>query len=395
MPDIKIKFMAQALELAKRGLFSADPNPRVGCIIVKEDQVIGKGYHPRAGAQHAEQMALAAAGAGAKNSDVYITLEPCAHQGRTESCTKLLIQAGVRTVCVATADPNPLVAGKGLAMLRQAGIKVETGIMDKPARELNIGFINRHQFGRPWVRCKIAMSLDGATSHPHTANTKKDTQKDARKDTRKEKWITAQEARLNVHFWRARSSAVISSAKSVAADHSRLNARLPLTDSERLHQPLRIVLDSRFELPPNALFFKTPGAKLWVGAEDTPLPPRVPAETEMIRLPTETSKTQHISLSALLKELTAREINEVLVESGKTLIASFFRQNLADEFILYMAPHFWGLEGFGGTEQQNINGQSSHSSSGFPIFEWNDIRFWGKDLRLTLRPRRAEITTAT
>ena len=370
MADSNIRFMAEALQLARHGLYSTHPNPRVGCLILKRDIVIGRGFHLQRGQAHAEQMALQEAGAAAQGATVYVNLEPCAHQGHTESCAAALVKAGVRKVYAATLDPNPLVAGKGLTMLRQAGIEVETGILEGAARDLNIGFMHRFERGRPWVRCKLAASLDGATAIPNYDN-----------QAKQDKWITSENARQDVHRWRARSAAIVSSAASVSADNARLNARPDLAGAQEekaLTQPLRVLLDSRFRLTPDAAFFQAQGPKLWIGAEGAKPPPKAPAETEIMRLPTNTA--EKLRLSALMEELTRREINELLVEAGAELAASFLNAELVDELILYVAPRLLG------TGAPPLIKTKFMAKKEEVQFEWKDVRFFGQDLRLVLQP---------
>ena len=221
--------MAQALRLAERGLYTTSPNPRVGCVLVRDGKMLGEGWHHRAGEPHAEVLALLAAGEQARGANAYVTLEPCSHHGRTPPCADALIAAGVARVVVAVQDPNPQVAGQGLAKLRAAGIVVESGLMEAAARELNIGFFARMTRGRPWVRSKIAMSLDGRTALNNGTS----------------KWITSAAARQDVQHWRARSCAVLTGIGTVLADNPQLNVR----DAETSRQPLRVVLDSQLRLP--------------------------------------------------------------------------------------------------------------------------------------------------
>ena len=256
-----------------------------------------------------------------------------------------------------------------MTILRQAGIEVETGILENAARKLNIGFVHRFEHGRPWIRCKLATSLDGATTFPkNTSQPKQD------------RWITGESARQNAHQWRARSAAIVSSARTVAADNARLNARPRLLKDQVQVQPLRILLDSRFALATDAAFFQTPGAKLWLGAQGTPQPKEVPADTDVMYLPTDAE--HRLSLAALMEELARRAINELWVEAGPTLTASFLKEELVDELILYMAPRLLGND-------------TSVVTRGIPTaeeikFEWKDTCFFGSDLRIRLKALRKQ-----
>ncbi|HLQ24316.1 MAG TPA: bifunctional diaminohydroxyphosphoribosylaminopyrimidine deaminase/5-amino-6-(5-phosphoribosylamino)uracil reductase RibD [Acidiferrobacterales bacterium] len=312
--------MARALALAQRGLYTTDPNPRVGCVIVKHGAIVGEGWHVRAGEAHAEIHALRAAGDNARGATAYVTLEPCCHYARTPPCTRALINAGVARVVSAMQDPNPQVAGKGAAALMQANIEVKTGLMQTEAEALNPGFISRMRRGRPYVRAKIAASLDGRTAT-------------ARGES---KWITGAAARADVHAWRARSSAVVTGIGTVLADDPALTVRVIPTE----RQPLRVVVDSRLRLPKAAKLLAAPGA-LVVAADPNPdatLTLRQ-AGAEIICLP---QAGGQVDLPALMQYLAAREVNEVLLEAGPTLCGAMLLAGLIDQLVLYFAPCLLG-----------------------------------------------------
>lgn len=366
--------MLKALELAKKGLYSTSPNPRVGCVIIKNEVQVGGGWHTKAGEAHAELMALQQAGCQAEGSDLYITLEPCCHQGATPPCTDALIKAKVDRIYVAMLDPNPLVHGKGIAKLKAAGINVESGFLVEEAMKLNKGFINRYTKARPWVRVKIAQSLDGATAFNPPPN-HRDNQ---------DRWITGKEAREDVHHWRAQSCAILGGSSSIRVDNSRLNAR-PRKASlgiavENLVQPLRIVLDSQFKLDPNLNFFTTKGPKLWVGTSPvaaSKLKKTFPSECKTIILP---KNKKRVHLGKLMEYLAAKGINELMVESGPTLASSFFDEKLVDEFILYISPCIMGTKTMPMVKYKINSMRESYK------FSISDKKMFGEDIRLILHP---------
>jgi diaminohydroxyphosphoribosylaminopyrimidine deaminase/5-amino-6-(5-phosphoribosylamino)uracil reductase len=315
------RHMARAIHLAERGLYTTDPNPRVGCVLVNGGDVVGEGWHERAGEPHAEVMALRAAGQRARGATAYVSLEPCSHHGRTPPCADALINAGVARVVAAMQDPNPLVAGQGLARLQAAGIAVENGVLSTQAAALNPGFIKRMKCGRPWVRLKLAASLDGRTALASGES----------------QWITGEEARADVHRLRARSSAIVTGAATVLADDPSLTARL---DDEVL-QPLRVVLDARLQTPPTARLLSLPGRTLICTLNaNTPAADALRAAgAEVVAV---AGEGERIALPSLLDLLGQRHINEVMVESGPTLAGAFVQAGLVDELILYLAPHLLG-----------------------------------------------------
>lgn len=314
-------FMQHALVLAEHGLFSTTPNPRVGCVLVQGNVIVGEGWHVRAGEPHAEVHALAAAGAKARGATAYVTLEPCAHHGRTPPCAEALIAAGVSHVVVAMTDPNPQVAGRGLEMLRAAGIDTAEGLLAAEAHELNIGFITRMTRGRPWLRLKIAASLDG-----HTALKNGQSQ-----------WITSAAARQDGHRWRARACALLTGIGTVAGDDPQLNVRGVKTE----RQPLKIILDSRLELSPDARLFADGAPVLVVSALDdkSKAQPLLDKGAEWLCLP---NAAGHIDLPQLMQELGRRGLNEIHSEAGATLNGAFIAAGLVDELLLYLAPCLLG-----------------------------------------------------
>jgi len=317
-------YMAHALRLAERGLFTTDPNPRVGCVLVRDDEVIGEGWHERAGEAHAEIIALRAAGDRAAGATAYVTLEPCCHQGRTPPCTDALIGAGLGRVVVAMEDPNPLVAGKGLQVLQQAGIETVAGVLAAEAGKLNPGFVMRMRQGRPWVRCKLAMSLDGRTAMANGES----------------RWISGKRSRLDVHKLRARSAAIMTGIGTVLADDPSLTVRLGDTDAIDRH-PLRVVLDSELRMPADAKLLALPGETLIItGVSDPEKEARLRQDTVSIKtLPMEQGR---LDLAAVLHYLGELQINEVHLEAGATLCGALLVAGLVDELVIYMAPHLMG-----------------------------------------------------
>lgn len=312
-------FMARALQLARRGLYSATPNPRVGCVIVRDGKVIGEGWHEQAGLPHAEAVALAAivgAGDAAKGATVYVTLEPCSHFGRTPPCADALIGAGVVRVVTAMPDPNPLVAGQGLARMAAAGIEVASGLLEAEATELNIGFVSRMTRGRPWLRLKVAASLDGKTALNNGVS----------------QWITGPDARRDAHAWRARSCAVLTGIGTVRDDNPRLTVR----EVRTTRQPLKVVIDSRLDVSPDAAVLEGGNVLIAAAQDDAVRRKTLSARgAEIVMLPNAQGK---VELSSLLRELGRRGINEVLVEAGTRLNGSLLREGCVDELLIYQAP---------------------------------------------------------
>lgn len=332
--------MAQALQLAERGLCTTHPNPRVGCVIVNQGQIVGQGWHQRAGEPHAEIHALREAGAQARQATVYVTLEPCCHYGRTPPCTLALIQAQVARVVIAMPDPNPVVAGKGIAELQAAGIAVAVGLLAEQARQLNRGFIQRMQQQRPWVRCKLAMSLDGRTAMASGES----------------QWITSPEARIDAHRWRARSSGIMTSISTVLADDPALTVRLPAAEAQRLawaaygQPPLRIVLDAALKMPPACRLTREPGRIIVITCNTDPNQQAalIKQGIEIAVIPANPHQPQHLDLKAVLAYLAQQQaMNEILLEAGATLNGALLQAGLIDELIIYMAPHLLGHQARG------------------------------------------------
>ncbi|ATH79384.1 bifunctional diaminohydroxyphosphoribosylaminopyrimidine deaminase/5-amino-6-(5-phosphoribosylamino)uracil reductase RibD [Halomonas sp. BC2] len=332
------RFMARALKLARHGLYTTDPNPRVGCVIVRYDrsaegQVVGEGYHLRAGEPHAEVHALAAAGEQARGATAYVTLEPCSHTGRTGPCAVALANAGVGRVVVAMEDPNPQVSGRGIAHLKAAGIEVHVGLLEQDARALNPGFVSRMQSRRPFVRLKMAMSLDGRTAM----------------GSGESQWITGPQARTQVQRLRARSSAILSGVESMIMDDARLTVRaeqlaLPQADEIVLRQPLRVILDSRLRLPLAAACLREPGRTLIITTDQHSPDKRQRLEAagaEIQVLPS--AADGRVELADMLRWLADNEqVNELLVETGATLAGALLDAQLVDELQLFVAPTLLG-----------------------------------------------------
>ena len=320
-------YMARAIELARKGLYTTHPNPRVGCAIVRDGQIVGEGWHVRAGEPHAEVHALRAAGALARGATAYVTLEPCSHHGRTPPCAEGLVNAGVARVVAAMQDPNPEVAGRGLKRLADAGIEVRCGVLESQARALNQGFLKRMEHGLPFVRVKLAMSLDGRTAMASGES----------------QWITGPAARSAVQRLRAQASVVITGADTVLADGARLTVRADELglDAEQTalamsRAPLRVLIDGRLRVPLDAPFFKAGPALV-----ATCVPPAEQYRTgpECLVIPGENGQ---IDLRQLLLALAARDVNEVLVEAGPRLAGAFAEQGLVDEYQIFIAAKFLG-----------------------------------------------------
>jgi diaminohydroxyphosphoribosylaminopyrimidine deaminase/5-amino-6-(5-phosphoribosylamino)uracil reductase len=351
-------FMARALVLARRGLFTTTPNPRVGCVLARDGVILGEGWHERAGEAHAEVRALAAAGPKAAGATAYVTLEPCCHQGRTPPCSEALIGAGVRRVVAAMRDPNPLVGGEGLSRLAQAGVFVECGLLEAQARELNIGFVARMTRGRPWLRLKVAASLDGRTALANGQS----------------QWITGPEARRDGHRWRARACAIITGAGTVRDDDPSLTVREVSTP----RQPLRVIVDSRLETRPTARAL-IGGNTLVVCAE--PDAERAAAlrhaGAEVLSLSGSDGK---VDLRALMIELARRGCNEIHGEAGAGLSGAMIAAGLADEVLAYFAPTLLGATARGMFELPGLADLTERRDA-----HMADVRRTGADLRIVFR----------
>jgi diaminohydroxyphosphoribosylaminopyrimidine deaminase / 5-amino-6-(5-phosphoribosylamino)uracil reductase len=359
--------MTRALELASRGVATSQPNPRVGCVLVRDGHIVGEGWHERAGGPHAEAMALERAVGAVAGATAYVTLEPCNHHGRTPPCTEALINAGVKRVVYAVDDPNPLVNGSGARRLREAGVQVQSGLMESQAIELNAGFIKRMRQGLPLIRLKLAMSLDGRT---------------ALHDGRS-KWITGEDARRDVQAWRARSSAVLTGIGTVLADDPWLSVR---PGGPGVRQPLRVILDSGLRTPPVARVFDGAASQgVWIFTTATD-PERIAAleargaRVEQAAAAAPTGTGTQVDLAQVLRSLGRSGVNEVLVEAGAILGGAFVQQQCVDELLLYVAPIVLGDRARGLVNM--LEPQSLSQARRFELIESVPL---GTDLRLRLR----------
>ena len=355
--------MAEALRLARRGLHTCEPNPRVGCVIARDGEIVGRGWHRRAGEPHAEPLALAEAGGRARGATAWVTLEPCSFRGRTPPCTDALVEAGVARVVVAMIDPHPRVAGRGVEALREAGIDVQVGLMHRQAAALNPGFVSRFERGRPWVRAKVAASIDGRTRGPDGES----------------KWITSAAARADGHRWRARSSAILTGIGTVLDDDPRLDVR----GIDDVRAPLVVVADSRGRMPAGARLLQGGSPVLVAGLacrEDL-------GGAESIAIPA--GSDGRVDLERLLSALAEREVNELHVEAGPTLTGALLAAGLVDELLVYQAAC--------------VVGERGGALAAIPALEKFDDRLHlqvleqrrvGPDLRVRLVPRRADALPA-
>ena len=361
-------FMSRALELAERGLYTTDPNPRVGCVLVVDGNIVGEGWHARAGDAHAEVNAIDAAGGQATGATAYVSLEPCHHHCRTGPCTEALVKAGVQRVVAAMADPDPRTAGQGLEALRQAGMAVECGLLEDQARALNIGFATRHTRGRPYVRIKMAASLDGRTAMASGES----------------KWITGPAARRDVQRLRARSSAIVTGSGTLLADDPALTVRAAeLGEDVAFLQPLRVVLDRRLRTPADASLLTQPGATL-IATRSHQQDARhslMDHGAEILSLDDDGDG----ELAMLMAALAARGINEVLVEAGATLSGALLDAQLVDEIVLYLAPMLLGDTARGLFHLPHIQSLTQ----ALPL-DITDITPLGNDWRITAKINRGQ-----
>ncbi len=355
-------YMARALRLAERGLYTTTPNPRVGCVLVRDGAVVGEGWHAKAGEPHAEVHALRAAGDKARGATAYVSLEPCSHHGRTPPCAAALIDAGIRRVVAAMRDPNPQVSGRGLDLLTLAGVSVQVGLLEREARELNIGFVARMTRQRPWLRVKTASSLDGKTALLNGAS----------------KWLTGEAARADVQRWRARACAILTGSGTVLADDPRMNVR----GLETGRQPLRVIVDSRLATPPGAKILAGGALIACAGAAPGRRAALEAAGAEIVELPDKLpNEAGRVDLAALLAELARRGVNEVHGEAGATLNGALLEAGLVDEWLAYFAPLVLGDAARG-----LFNLPALADMSGRHGFTLLDSAVLGADLRLRLRP---------
>ena len=366
-------FMARALELARRGRFTTMPNPNVGCVIVKDGNIVGEGYHQRAGEPHAEVYALRMAGDQARGATAYVTLEPCSHHGRTPPCCDALIAAGVKRVVAAMQDPNPQVAGRGLYRLQQAGIDVSHGLMMGEAEALNRGFLKRMRTGFPYVQLKLGASLDGRTAMASGES----------------QWITSRESRRDVQRLRAQSSAILSSSATILADNPALTVRWDELDKQsreiftqpQTRQPVRIIIDSQNRVTPQHNIIQQPG-KTWLaryGADTQSWPEDV---EQLVIAPHQ----GHIDLVVLMMQLGKRQINSVWVEAGASLSGALLQAGLVDELIIYLAPKLLGTDARGLCVLPGLE-----KLANAPKFVFSEIRQIGPDLCLHLIPEHANL----
>ncbi len=362
-------YMQRALRLAQNGLFTTDPNPRVGCVLVQGKVIVGEGWHARAGEFHAEVLAIRAADSRTVGSTAYVTLEPCNHTGRTPPCTDALIAAGVARVVCATLDPNPRVSGAGVARLRAADIVVSVGLLADQARELNPGFFSRFERARPFVRLKMAMSLDARTALTGGGR----------------EWISGEAARADVQILRARSSAILTGAGTVRIDNPRLNVRLNVDASGAwVRQPLRVVLDPQLSCDLNSAIFQDPGALVFTSPNahemhDARAESATADESRVRRVERVPLGGGGLDLAAVLSKLNALEVNELLVECGPRLGGAFLEAELVDEWIVYIAPSLLGCDA---APLTRLTGLQAHLLA----FKFQDVRRVGADVRLVLTP---------
>jgi len=352
------EYMARALHLAERGRYTAHPNPVVGCVLVNDGVVVGEGWHKRAGDAHAEVNALLDAGDRARGSSAYVTLEPCSHHGKTPPCTAALIEAGVDKVFVAMRDPNTAVAGGGVELLCDAGVEVHLGLMEDAVADLNPGFLKRMTIQQPFVRLKLACSIDGAIAMASGES----------------QWITGPEARADVQRLRARSGAVMTGIGTVLADDPSLNVRAADIDTDGL-QPLRVVLDSHLRMPAAAGMLMLPGATLLCCTGEPEAYPSQQTNAEVMVFPGSEHRTD---TAAVLVELAGRDINEVLVEAGPTLAGHLLDKGQVDELVIYQAPHIMGSETRGLVDTPSWSSLSDRRE-----LDIKDVRVFGRDTRIT------------
>lgn len=360
------QFMQRALTLAARGQYTTSPNPAVGCVLVKNGEIVGEGFHVKAGEPHAERIALAAAGEKAQGATAYVTLEPCSHYGRTPPCALGLIEAGVTKVIAAMRDPNPLVAGKGLQLLADAGIESAVGLLEDQAEHLNQGFLKRMRTGQPFVQLKLAMSLDGRTAMASGES----------------KWITGNVSRADVQKMRAKSSALLSTSATVLADDPSLNVRWTEFPADlkndyaedAVRQPIRVILDSKHRILPTHRLFNT-SSPVWLVSSQSRDLTGFPDFCEQIILPAENL------LSHLMIELGKRQINSLWVEAGANLAGSLIEQKLVDELIIYMAPKLLGDQARGLCQLPHLTALADA-----PIWQLKEITPIGDDVKLVYTP---------
>ena len=352
--------MARAIRLAARGQYTVHPNPMVGCVLVRDGDIVGEGWHEIAGKAHAEINALTAAGDRATGATAFVTLEPCSHEGKTPPCAPALIEAGIAEVVIAMSDPFPDVAGEGIATFESVGIGVRMGLMADAAAELNQGFLSRVQRGRPYVRVKVGASLDGAI-----AMTSGESQ-----------WITGPDARADVQRLRARSGAILTGIGTVLADDPAMNVRHEDLDTAG-RQPLRAVLDSGLRMPLSAGMLDLPGTTVIYCANDSGRQPLIDAGADVVKVG---AHGNYVDAAAVLADLAKRQVNNVLVEAGPIVTGNLLSRRLVDELVIYQAPHIMGSETMSMFQTPGWNALSDRLT-----VEVADLRRVGRDIRITVR----------
>jgi diaminohydroxyphosphoribosylaminopyrimidine deaminase/5-amino-6-(5-phosphoribosylamino)uracil reductase len=356
------RHMGEALRLAEQGLYTTDPNPRVGAVVVKDGKVIGRGFHKIAGEAHAEVRALQEAGPAAKGATLYVTLEPCAHEGKTPPCAHAVVKAGVTRVVAAMTDPNPLVSGKGFEILKAAGIVADEGIMAAQAKALNPGFISRMTRGRPWVRTKLAASIDGRTALANGES----------------KWISCDASREDVHRWRARSSAVLTGIGTLLADDPTFTVRLP----GEWRQPMKVIVDTNLSTPVSAKIFQRNPDLVYIATGVDDPEEHEPLNAIGANIQVFPERCGFMDLKAILETMAELECNEVLMEAGAGMNGALLEAGLVDELILYMCPSLLGDKARGMFSLPGISSMNERRE-----LEIADARMFDKDLRLILRPK--------
>ena len=371
LEESDITFMARAIQLAKKGQYTTHPNPRVGCVIVKDGKIIGEGYHQKTGQPHAEINALRDVKNGdTKGATAYVTLEPCSHTGKTPPCANALLEAQISRVIIAMQDPNPQVAGQGVQRLLDAGITVEVGILEEQTRTLNGGFIKRMEQGLPWVRIKLAMSLDGRTAMASGES----------------QWITGAEARQDVQRLRAKADSILTGSGTILHDNPSLNVRISANElgiSGEVQQPLKVILDSQLKTPLDARLLSLENTTLiFTQSHDEKLKDAFHAMgAEVIQIEKGKGQKQGLPLKQILQQLAKREINEIHVEAGATLCGALLQENLADEIIIYMAPTIMGSDARGLFNLPELDQIKDKID-----LKIKDIRAVGGDWRITIIP---------
>ncbi|SEQ84595.1 diaminohydroxyphosphoribosylaminopyrimidine deaminase / 5-amino-6-(5-phosphoribosylamino)uracil reductase [Nitrosomonas sp. Nm51] len=353
-------FMAHAVRLAEKGLYTATPNPRVGCVITRNDQIVGSGWHEKAGQAHAEINALAMAGDKARGATAYVTLEPCTHHGRTPPCVEALIRAAVARVVIAMEDPNPLVSGSGIETLKQVGIAVQSGLLQEQALALNPGFVKRMQRGRPWVRLKTAVSLDGKTALRNGQS----------------QWISSEAARIDGHRWRARSCAVMTGIGTILADNAQLTVRhIPVS-----RQPKKVIIDNRLAIPVDARVLQGEDVFIFTGSIEETSKTDTLEKMGTAQIIVFEGSGHRTNLNRMMETLAKLALNEVLVEAGSGLSGALIQAGLVDELIIYMAPSLLGDAAksmFQLSEMVNLGQKIALSIE--------DVRMIGRDIRVIAR----------